>query len=104
MRRTAYTIAIAFLCGAAAVEQPPVTVFSPCECLNAHGNGRWAAKNDRSTPPADATAIRPVMKTCTLASGIDGELNWESERTRIENKWFALTRRVVAICDLKSTI
>jgi hypothetical protein len=29
--------------------------------------------------------------------GIDVQLTWQSERTGIENKWFALTGRVVAV-------
>jgi hypothetical protein len=30
----------------AAALSPPVTVLSPCKCLDAHGKGRWAVKTD----------------------------------------------------------
>src|SRR5437762_495793 len=51
MRRSAmthgtFTIAVTFLCGAAAAEQPAVTVVSPCECQDAHGIARCGLKTD----------------------------------------------------------
>jgi hypothetical protein len=60
MTRTTFTIAVAFLCGAAAATPPPVTFESPCECRDNHGEHRWAVKNDPSTPPVDANAIQAV--------------------------------------------
>src|SRR6266550_1623282 len=44
MTRGTFTIAVTFLCGAAAAEQPAVTVVSSCECQDAHGIARWALK------------------------------------------------------------
>jgi hypothetical protein len=41
MTRLMFTIAVAFLCGAAAARSPPVTFESPCECRDAHGKGRF---------------------------------------------------------------
>jgi hypothetical protein len=60
MIRAAFTIAVASLCSTAAAEQPPVTVVSLCEFQDNHGKGRWAVKNDPSTPPTDASAIQAV--------------------------------------------
>jgi len=96
MTRAAFTIAVAFLCAAAT--SPPVTCESPCECRDNHGKGRWAVKNDASTPPADASAIQSVTPSDVCDwPGIDVRLTWQSERTGIENKWFAVTVRVVAV-------
>ena len=67
------------------------------ECCDNHGKGRWAVKNDPSTPPTDASA-QPVPPSDMFGwPGMDVHLNWQSERTGIETKWFALTGRVVAV-------
>jgi hypothetical protein len=55
-------------------------------------------KNDPSLPPTEANAIQAV----TLGDiynwpGPDLSLTQSSERIGIENKWFALTGRVVAL-------
>jgi hypothetical protein len=95
---TTLPTAIAFLCGTAAAIPPPVTVVSPCECRDNHGKGRWAVKNDLSTPPTDASAIQSVTPSDMYGwPAIDVQLTWQSDRTGIENKWFALTGRVVAV-------
>src|SRR5438093_11269708 len=93
-RARAVTIAaIAFLSSAAA-SQPPVTFESPCECRDNHGEHRWAAKNDPSTPPAEASAIKAVTPSHVFSwQGPDVHLTGQSERTGIENKCFALTGR-----------
>src|SRR6266496_4457120 len=98
MRVTFSLAAIALLCGTAAAEQPPVTVVSPCECRDAHGKGRWAVKNDPSTPPTDPSAIQSVTPSDVYSwPGPAEHLTQSSERTGIENNWFALTGRVVAV-------
>jgi hypothetical protein len=98
MTRTLFTVAIALLYSAAAATLPPVTVVSPCECRDAHGKGRWAVKTDSSLAPTDASAIQAVTPSETYGwPGIDVPLTWQSERTGNENKWFALTGRVVAV-------
>ena len=96
-RTTTLTIAaIAFLSSAAT--SPPVTSESPCECRDNHGEHRWAVKNDPSTPPVDASAIQPVTPSAIFSwPGPDVHLTGQSGRTGIENKWFALTGRVVAV-------
>ena len=91
--------AVAFVCVAAEKSpQPPVTFISPCECRDNHGRHRWSVKNDPSLPPTDASAIQAVTPSDVFSwPGPDVHLTWQSERTGIENKWFALTGRVVAV-------
>ncbi len=91
--------AIAFLCStAAATSQPQVTFESPCECRDNHGKHRWSVKVDSSTPPADARAIRAITPSDMFSwPRPDVHLTQQSERTGIENKWFALTGRVVVL-------
>ena len=98
MTRAALTIAGAFLCSAAMAEEPAVIISSPCECLGAHGKGRWSVKNDPSSPPADASVIQTVTPSDVFGwPGIDAQLTWQSERTGRENNWFSLTGRVAAV-------
>jgi len=61
-----------------------------------HGKHRWLVKNDPSLPPADANAIQAVTPSDIYSwPGPDERLTQQSERTGIENKWFALTGLVV---------
>jgi hypothetical protein len=98
-RATAFTIAaIASLYSSEAAISLPVTFESPCSCHDNHGKARWSVKNDSSTPPADASAIQAVTPSDIFSwPGPDVHLAGQSERTGIENKWFALTGRVVAL-------
>src|SRR5260370_22481133 len=90
--------AIAFLSSAAAATSPPVTFESPCECRDNHGEHRWAVKNDPSTPPVDASAIHAVTPSDIFSwPGPDVHLTGQSGRTGVENNWYALTGRVVAV-------
>ncbi len=84
-----FTAAVVFFCEA--TTQPPVTFESACECRDAHGKGRWTAKNDLSLAPADASLIQSVTPSDMFGwPGPHVYLNWQSERTGIENKWFAV--------------
>ena len=89
-------IIAALFCSAAAPEQ--VTCDSPCDCHDAHGEGRWSVKTDASLPPTEASAIQSVTPSDVLRwPGPDVHLTQSSSRTGIENNWFALTGRVVAV-------
>jgi len=49
-------------------------------------------------PPTDAIAIQAVTPSDIFnCSGTNVHLTWQSERTGIENNWYALTGRVVAV-------
>jgi hypothetical protein len=75
-----------------------VTCDSPCDCHDAHGEGRWSVKTDASLPPTDASAIQAVTPSDMFSwPGPDAPITMQSERTGIENKWFALTGRVVEL-------
>src|SRR6266567_9339351 len=105
-RATAFIIAaIAFLCSTAAATSLPVTFESPCECRDNHGKLRWSVKIDPSTPPADASAIQAVTPSDMFSwPGPDVHLTQQSQRTGIENKWFALTGRASLFSKLKRTV
>jgi hypothetical protein len=92
-------VAIALHCAtAAAAPQPSVTFESPCECRGNHGEHRWSVKNDSSLPPTDASAIQSVTPSDVFSwPGPGVHLTQSSERTGIENNWYALTGRVVAV-------
>ena len=93
--RTFIVAATAFLCSAAGPTSP-VTFESPCECHDAHGQHRWSVKIDPSTPPTGAIqAVTPSDIFSWLRP--DVHLTQSSERAGIENNWFALIGRVVAL-------
>src|SRR5678815_3103656 len=92
---TPFIIATLF-CSTAAAGPEQVTCDSPCDCHDAHGEGRWSVKTDASLPPTDASAIQPVTPSEMFSwPGPDAALTMQSERTGIENKWYALKGRVV---------
>jgi hypothetical protein len=89
--------AVAFLC-IAATKSPPVTFESPCECRGAHGKARSALKNDPSTPPADVRAVQAVTPSDIFSwPGPDVHITQDSKRIPAEEKWYALTGRVIAV-------
>jgi len=95
--RATFMIA-AFLCSTAAAVQQEVTCESPCECSSAHGKTRWAAKNDPSAPPTDASTIQTVTPSDIFGwPGPDVHLTQHSDRAGREQNWFSLTGRVVAM-------
>src|SRR5262245_5071983 len=97
---TPFLIAALFCCTIAAGPEQ-VTCDSPCDCHNAHGEGWWSVKTDASLPPTDASAIQAVTPSEMFSwPDPDAPITMQSERTGIENKWFALTGRVEEDGDL----
>jgi hypothetical protein len=96
MTRAAFTVVVACLYSAAAAA-PLVTYQSPCECLDNHGKHRWAEKNDpEQPPPSNASAIQGVTPSDIFNwQGPTEYLVPSSERIGSEQKWYALTGRVV---------
>ena len=93
-RRAALIIAALFYSNAAAA--PLVTFESPCECRDNHGKHRWSEKNDPALPPSDASAIQAVTPSDIFNwQGPTEFLKASSERIAAEQKWYALTGRVV---------
>jgi hypothetical protein len=75
-----------------------VTFVSPCECIGFHGIHRWVTKTDQASVPSDKSAIQSVTPSQIYAwegLGPDVELTATSERLPAEQKWYALTGRVV---------
>jgi hypothetical protein len=99
MRRgRTFTIAATALIRITVTAAPPVTFESPCECRDNHGQHRWSVKIDPSLPPTDASAIQSATPSDIYNwAGPDVHLTGQSGRTVVENNWFALTGRVVAV-------
>jgi hypothetical protein len=95
-RRTALIIAALFYSNAAAA--PLVTFESPCDCLDNHGRQRWAEKNDPAQPPVDVSTIQAVAPSDIFNwQGPTEHLTASSQRIAAEEKWYALTGRVVEL-------
>ena len=95
--RAAILVAVAVLCGSAA-GAPLVTFDSPCECKDNHGKQRWAEKNDPAQPPTDASAIQTVTPSDIFNWQWPTEpLTASSKRIAAEEKWYALTGRVIEV-------
>src|SRR5512133_1920727 len=91
-------IVAALLCSTAAAAPQAVKCESPCSCSSAHGKGRWSVKNDPEAPPTDTSTIQAVIPSDIFSwAGPDVHLTQQSERTGLEQKWFAVTGRVVAV-------
>src|SRR5215467_12220723 len=91
MRCPTTIIIAALVCSTTAAAPEPVTCDSPCDCHDAHGEGRWSVKTDASLPPTDASVIQAVTPSEMFSwAGRDAALTMQSERRGIENKWYAL--------------
>jgi len=89
---------IASVCTAAAATAPLVTFQSQCVCHNNHGKDRWSVKTDPSLPPTNANAIQAVTPSVIFSwPGPSVHLTQSSKRIAAENKWYALTGRVVGM-------
>src|SRR5260370_28669424 len=78
---------------------PEVTFVSPCECMGFQGKNWWVAKTDLTPVPSDKSAIQSVMPSQIYAwdgLGPDVDLaDYTEARMPSEQKWYALTGRVV---------
>jgi hypothetical protein len=96
MKCGAFTVAAIVLIYSTAAEAPLVTYESPCECRDNHGKHRWSEKNDAALPPTDTSAIQAVTPSDIFNwQGPTEHLRASSERIAAEQKWYALTWRVV---------
>jgi len=79
---------------------PEVIFTSPCECIGFHGIHRWIAKTDLTPVPLDKSAIQPVTPSQIYAweGGLAADVDLAGmveARMSSEEKWYALTGRVV---------
>jgi hypothetical protein len=78
---------------------PTVTFVSPCACIAFHGINRWIAKTDLSPVPSDKSAIQAVTPSQIYAwEGLGPDVDitdYTEARMPSEQKWYALTGRVV---------
>ena len=101
MNRASFALLVSFVVASvfARSEAPEVTFVSPCECQGFHGKNRWVTKTDLSPVPSDKSAIQSV--TPSQIYGWDGLgpnvllTGTTEERIPSEQKWYALTGRVV---------
>jgi hypothetical protein len=97
VKRVIIVATIALLCIASAA--PEVIFVSPCECQGFHGKTRWVTKTDQAPVPSDKSAIQTVTPSQIYAwegLGPDVDLTlYTEERMPSEQKWYALTGRVV---------
>src|SRR5207247_10248812 len=74
-------------------------LMSPCECQGFHGKNRWIVKTDFTPVPLDKSAIQSVTPSQIYGwegLGADVVLTRYSEaRMPSEEKWYALTGRIV---------
>jgi hypothetical protein len=93
-----FAVASAFARTAAA---PEVIFVSPCECRSFHGKNRWIAKNDLSPVPLDKSTIQSITPSQIFAwEGLAPNVlltGTTEERMPSEQKWYALTGRIVGL-------
>jgi hypothetical protein len=100
VRRAPFALLVFVVASAFAKSTAPEVIFiSPCECQGFHGKNRWIAKTDFTPVPLDKSAIQSVTPSQIYAwegLGADVDLTPYSEaRMPSEEKWYALTGRVV---------
>jgi hypothetical protein len=91
---------------------PTVTFVSPCECIAFHGLNRWITKTDLSPVPSDKSAIQaitPFQMYAWEGLGPDVDMtDYTEARLPAEEKWYALTGRVVdalrPVTELKTVL
>ena len=97
MKRALFALAF-FVVVLASAAAPEVTFVSPCECIGFHGKNRWVTKTDLTPVPQDKSAIQSVTPSQMYAwegLGPDVELTNTTERLPSEQKWYAVTGRIV---------
>src|SRR5438876_10447302 len=88
-------IVAVLLCSTAAAAPHEVTCESPCSCSSAHGKGRLSVKNDPETLPTDTSTIQAVTPS-DIFGWAGPDVHQQAKRLGLEQKWFAVTGRVVA--------
>ena len=100
MRRAPFALLVFVVASAFAKSMAPEVIFtSPCECQGFHGKNRWIAKTDLTPVPLDKSVIQSVIPSQIYGwegLGPDVDLTGMTEaRMPSEEKWYALTGRVV---------
>ncbi len=100
MRRAPFALLVFVVASAFAKSTAPEVIFiSPCECQGFHGKNRWIAKTDFTPVPLDKSAIQSVTPSQIYAwEGLGADVDLASmveARMPSEEKWYALTGRVV---------
>jgi hypothetical protein len=80
--------------------QRTVRLASPCNITGQHGIDRWPAKTDPQRAPTDKskiTSITPSQMFAWPGVGVSAHLTKQSSRITSEQRWLALTGRVVGM-------
>ena len=100
MTRAPFALLVFVVASAFAKSTASEVIFiSPCECQGFHGKNRWIAKTDLTPVPLDKSAIQSVTPSQIyawegLAPDVD-IMGMGEARMPSEEKWYALTGRVV---------
>src|SRR5205809_5547766 len=102
VNRPLFTLLASLVVASAFGKSTPTVIFvSPCECRGFHGKNRWVTKTDFSPVPLDKSAIQSVTPSQIYqweGPGPNVELTGTTEeRMPSEQKWYALTGRVVGL-------
>jgi hypothetical protein len=99
VRRAPFALVFVVASAFAKSTAPEVSFISPCECIGFHGKIRWVAKTGLTPAPSDKSAIQSVTPSQIYAwggLGPDVELmRYTETRMPSEQKWYALTGRIV---------
>jgi hypothetical protein len=91
---------LAVVSASSAPTKQVVTFVSACTCKGDHHKDRWTAKTDPALPPSDKskiTAITPSQIFQWPGVGASAGITRQSNRIVSEQRWFALTGRVVDV-------
>jgi hypothetical protein len=103
LNRASFALLAFFVVGStfARPAAPEVIFVSPCECQGFHGKNRWITKTDQALVPSDKSAIQSITPSRIYAwegPRPDVDLTrYTEERMPSEQKWYALTGRIVGL-------
>ena len=97
---TIFLNALLVISASSATTKRTVRLASPCKITGQHGVDRWPAKTDSEHVPADKSKIKSVTPSQIFAwpgVGVSAHLTKQSSRIASEQRWLALTGRVVGM-------
>jgi hypothetical protein len=92
-------VSVLFGAGFSSVDAQPAAIFtSPCTCEGSRGVFRWTVKTETARPPLFGIGVGKVTPADMYAwRGPEIEITRSSPRIPAEQKWYAVTGRVVRV-------